>query len=233
MSEEFKIQCEVCGTIYNDLEEVCPYCGTPQPEPTAPSEEIIIEEVQYPQDLYVEEEAPLDEPIPDDAFYPDEEEELPEPDDFDDDYLPEAPFVEDDIFAVAGETDEIYPAAESPLPTGVYIDDLSKPVVYDDELEPVEALYDEEDAEDEEEETAPRFQRRGRLLLGCLGAFICIGVLYAGIGVLAAYNGLQERAADVQSEAQESYQRGEAHLTTGNIELAIAEFERALSLNPN
>jgi hypothetical protein len=31
MTEEFDIQCESCGTIYSTLEDVCPYCGQPQP----------------------------------------------------------------------------------------------------------------------------------------------------------------------------------------------------------
>lgn len=233
MSEEFQIQCQTCGTLYNDLEEVCPYCGTPQSESEPLIEPVFIEEAPYLEEPYVEEETLAEESLPDeeDAYYPDSVEEPFEEDYLDEYPAPETSFAdeEDDIFAVAGE-----PATAYPLDFAY--GDLAKPPVYDDEFnltepEPFSLAEDEED--EDEEEPKPRFQRRGRLLLGCLGAFICIGVLYGGIGVLAAYNGLQERADDVQAEADLHYQRGEDQLLTGNIELAIAEFERALSLNPN
>src|SRR3712207_5995060 len=45
MSAEFNVQCRSCGTIYNDLQDVCPYCGVPQPSTTSalPAEQVIVE----------------------------------------------------------------------------------------------------------------------------------------------------------------------------------------------
>ena len=72
-----------------------------------------------------------------------------------DGYPVEGPFVEDDIFAIAGEeTDQ----AE-----------------YDDEYD---ELYDEYEDEFNEAEAAPRRLTWPRLLFGCLGILLCIGLFY-------------------------------------------------------
>jgi Tol biopolymer transport system component/tetratricopeptide (TPR) repeat protein len=214
MSEEFTVQCQSCGTLYNDLQEVCPYCGEPQPsfdELPDPQEELPGEPL-LEEDLYEDQE----EFLPDDAhpyhsvnMLPDEEylsatDELPE-----DEYLAaEDHFADDDIFAIAGENgfDEY--------------DELGEYDEYDDDAE-------------FEDEAAPHHFTGRRILLGCLGIFLCLGLLYGGIGLLAVRRGLEERALSTQAESETHYQRGQEHLANDSIELAIAEFELALSINPN
>jgi hypothetical protein len=44
---------------------------------------------------------------------------------------------------------------------------------------------------------------------------------------------LEERTSIAHSESQQHYERGQTHLAENAIELAIAEFERAVALNPN
>jgi hypothetical protein len=82
MDQTFTIQCPHCGTYYNDLQDVCPYCGEPQPEDSAPTPaEYQLESTAAPEPDYPYPAAP------------------------DNDYPPEAPFAqdEDDIFAIAGQ----------------------------------------------------------------------------------------------------------------------------------
>ncbi|MGQ9502303.1 MAG: tetratricopeptide repeat protein [Anaerolineae bacterium] len=55
---------------------------------------------------------------------------------------------------------------------------------------------------------------------------------YAGIGGVAIYQGLQQRAAITRQEAEAHYQRGLQHIQNGVYELAIAEFEHTLRLDP-
>jgi tetratricopeptide (TPR) repeat protein len=67
-------------------------------------------------------------------------------------------------------------------------------------------------------------------------AVVAIAVLVilaiAGIGVLAVYYGLEDRAKIEYQTAEEHYNRGLAQLEQGELELAIAEFERVIKLNP-
>jgi len=72
----------------------------------------------------------------------------------------------------------------------------------------------------------------GRALTGCLLAFSCVVLIFAAIGAVAAYQGLQDRAALTRQEASVHYERGLAHLEAGQLELAIAEFELTLRLDP-
>jgi len=71
-----------------------------------------------------------------------------------------------------------------------------------------------------------------RAIGGCLVAFACVAFVYAGIGGVAVYQGLQQRAAVTRQEAEGHYQRGLQHVQNGAYELAIAEFEHALRLDP-
>ena len=71
-----------------------------------------------------------------------------------------------------------------------------------------------------------------RAIGGCLLAFICVVLIYLAIGGAAVYQGLQERAALNQQEAATHYQRGLDHVKAGEYELAIAEFEHTLRLDP-
>ena len=72
-----------------------------------------------------------------------------------------------------------------------------------------------------------------RLSMGCLSIFMCIGLYFGGIGVFAAYQGYQEKANEIQTQVQSHFNRGQAHLESGDYERAKAEFNYALSLDPN
>jgi TolB protein len=63
-------------------------------------------------------------------------------------------------------------------------------------------------------------------------AFACVVLMYTGIGGVAIYQGLQQRAAITRQEAEAHYQRGMQHLQNGAYELAIAELEHTLRLDP-
>ncbi len=82
----------------------------------------------------------------------------------------------------------------------------------------------------------PEAGRRGwtlsRAVFGCLLAFACVVLIFVGIGAVAAYQGLQERAALTRQEATVHYERGLAHMQAGQYEFAIAEFEHTLRLDP-
>ena len=71
-----------------------------------------------------------------------------------------------------------------------------------------------------------------RTVGGCLLAFACVVLMYIGIGGIAVYQGLQQRAAITRQEAEAHYQRGLQHLQNEAYELAIAELEHTLRLDP-
>ncbi len=229
MTDQFTIQCQSCGTLYNDLQDVCPYCGETQP--------IATEKTVHLVDEYETDEAYLNQPddlqqqsLHEDEYFADDEELSTAP----------APFADDDIFAIAGEDD----------PDDEYDDDGFYDEKPDDELADTyddDSLYYDEHADlyhDEHQEAvdfaeeelplapARRFTFR-RLFTGCLGLVLCGLLFYGGVGVLAVRQGLQERNQNNLVEAQEHYQKGQAYLANNSIELAMAEFERAIMLNPN
>ena len=72
----------------------------------------------------------------------------------------------------------------------------------------------------------------GRAIGGCLLAFTCVVIIFLAIGGVAAYQGLQDRAALTRQQAAVHYERGLAHLQAGEYELAIAELEHTLRLDP-
>ncbi|RME97596.1 MAG: hypothetical protein D6768_19270, partial [Chloroflexi bacterium] len=234
MTQEFTIQCPQCGTLYNDLQEVCPYCGEPQP---AAGPENPVFPADFPDDDAIpprEEDVLFDEPEP--ALYDDEA------------GYADDPFAEDDIFAVAGPPveqvtqDEYLPPDYGDDYDEAYYDEAGgwaepEPYLPDDDLAgydnlPPVAPEFEPDEADVEFETAPKRLRFRRVALGCLGFLLCAGLLYGGITVMAVRSGLQERAQLAQDESQERFQKGQALLAENSIELAIAEFERAVKLNP-
>ncbi|NLD43086.1 MAG: hypothetical protein GX657_06285 [Chloroflexi bacterium] len=57
-------------------------------------------------------------------------------------------------------------------------------------------------------------------------------MLIMGVGVAAVYYGMKDRTAAIQTAAQLHYDRGVAHLAQQELELAVAELELALQLNP-
>lgn len=229
MTDEFTIQCQSCGTYYNDLQDVCPYCGEPQPASTqqdiAPVEEALLPD-EPAHEFYAGPFIPGQEDAPADEFY------LPA--EAAEDFLPDAPFIDDDIFAVAGATEESLDE--------LIIDDEDSGDDYEQEIHypyPVAqqlAIEPPNQADgllvDNAPAAASRFTWR-RILSGCLGLVICGILLYGGIGLLAVREGLQERAQIAQTESQAHYERGQEHLANNAIELAIAEFEQAIKLNPN
>jgi TolB protein len=71
-----------------------------------------------------------------------------------------------------------------------------------------------------------------RAIGGCLLAFACVVGIFLVIGAVATYQGLQERAALNRQEAVAHYQTGLVYVEAGHYELAIAEFEHTLRLDP-
>jgi tetratricopeptide (TPR) repeat protein len=212
MSQEFTVQCQNCGTLFPGIHDVCPYCGEPQPLP----------EPDYGDEL------PHDDELIDDEAS-DDEEYLEEAD-----FPPDEPYAEeeDNIFAIAGE-EEYEEEEDDDDDDESYEDDED---YYDEEFEDEEydEIYDDEVYDDEYDELEERPRRVWpRVLLGCLGMLLCVLVFYGGIGMFATYQGLQERTTEIQTRAEDHYQRGQNNLTNDQIELAIAEFEEALRLNPN
>ncbi len=80
----------------------------------------------------------------------------------------------------------------------------------------------------------PRLWPRVRVVILALLSFLC---LLAAASLVAGYTGYRQGERDRQEQriamADEHYQRGLARLDAGEYELAIAEFEYALQLDPN
>jgi outer membrane protein assembly factor BamD (BamD/ComL family) len=95
------------------------------------------------------------------------------------------------------------------------------------ELPPVEGL-------DEDPEYGSRVGTRVWLwtLIAALVVVLLAGYVVA-LGVLGIYDGLKDRSIENQQVAQEHYSLGLSQLEAGNYELAIAEFDLALSHDAN
>jgi tetratricopeptide (TPR) repeat protein len=94
----------------------------------------------------------------------------------------------------------------------------------------------EDDFEQEQSSNRAPVRRRltfRRVAGGCLTFIVCALLFYGGIGVMAVRSGLQERSRLAFTESQSHYERGQELLQEESIELAIAEFERAVKLNPS
>jgi tetratricopeptide (TPR) repeat protein len=219
MTDIFEIQCKSCGSLYLSEEAACPYCGQPQPEFISDADE------PYDQDY-----------LPEDVFYPNQAEQLTYADDetalpyqaaleqYEADYhgQPDYDTYEED-YAPA----ELYPAHQEFDPYYPPQAERSYPLKADDQ----ELTGFDQEAEPAAEARPRRFTWR-HTLLGCGGTLLCIVLFYGGIGLFAAYQGLQEQTSAKQAEAIEHYQRGQQHLANNSLDLAIAEFELAVSLNP-
>jgi len=68
--------------------------------------------------------------------------------------------------------------------------------------------------------------------VGCWLAFACVVLIFGAIGAVATYQGLQERAALARQQANVHYERSLVYLEAGQYELAIAELEHTLRLDP-
>ncbi|MFH1085572.1 MAG: tetratricopeptide repeat protein [Chloroflexota bacterium] len=83
-------------------------------------------------------------------------------------------------------------------------------------------------------EAAPGAQRRGcGLSLAVIGIALAVMLVIAGAGVLAVYYGLNDRAKIEYQAAQTHYDKGLGYMQQGQYEMAIAEFDLALKLDPN
>ncbi|MBC7263044.1 MAG: tetratricopeptide repeat protein [Chloroflexi bacterium] len=84
---------------------------------------------------------------------------------------------------------------------------------------------------EEEVQTAPRRGcGRWAMLLGLVVGFSLL--LVVGLGIVGVYQGLQDRNRTNRTAAAAHYDKGLAAMAQGNYELAEAEFELAVSLNP-
>lgn len=82
-------------------------------------------------------------------------------------------------------------------------------------------------------ESAPPRRSFWRPAIGCFSTFVCVLLIYVIIGLAGAFEGLQERQAIRQQNAEEHYQRGLTYLEQGQLDLAIAEFDLTLTLDSN
>lgn len=73
------------------------------------------------------------------------------------------------------------------------------------------------------------WRRTGTVLIAALTVLL----LVVGVGLAGVYFGLRDRATLTAEAAEMHYQRGVAYLAEGNNELAHAELEMALRLDPN
>lgn len=221
MTELFEIECPSCGTLYLSHEAACPYCGQPQPEfieePLAYDENYVPEEGFYPDSVE----------YPDEEFYPDSAEYPAYPAEstalalYEQAALVEYEADYADPYDDAYEEDYMAWDAQPDLASYDPLADVYRP--HPAEFRPEHELV---------AEIRPKRFTWRRTALGCLGTLICIALFYGGIGLLAAYQGLQEQTLAKQTEALEHYQRGQQHLAENSLELAVAEFELAVSLNP-
>ena len=256
MAEQFAFQCQYCGTSYNHPQANCPYCGERQPFTREELE--MYAAAQHGYDDQAEES--LDDGYYDDdpyAAHDHDPNHLPYEDPhYQDDYLPEEEPYPDEMYAQPDhfdpDTQYVDDYADDPyLPNE---EAYHEPTYYNEAAYQDETVYADDPnrhyTRDYQQYTqggyqpavepaapaaapAPRRLTWRRAGLGCLGILVCIGLFYGGLGLLAVREGLQERAVLVQDEADDHYQKGLEHLDNQELDLAIAEFELALSINPN
>lgn len=96
---------------------------------------------------------------------------------------------------------------------------------------PLPPPFSEEPVGEESVTAAPgRGCGRWAMLLGLMVGFVLLFVV--GLGIVGVYQGLQDRNRINRAAAVEHYNKGLAAMAQGNYELAEAEFELAVSLNP-
>ncbi|MBN1401160.1 MAG: zinc-ribbon domain-containing protein [Anaerolineae bacterium] len=82
-------------------------------------------------------------------------------------------------------------------------------------------------------EPLPVQERQGcGLSLAVIAIALAVMVAIAGVGALAVYYGMNDRVQAEQQAASEHYLKGVNHAERGELELAVAEFELALQLDP-
>ncbi len=204
MNEPYLIECEYCGAMYSDLEEMCPHCGQPQAEEfTNEYEEDYQDEAEF---------------LPDDAAYNQQDDFFPSKNNFfvhdiESDYLTdETAFSHEQSQYVAPEVQTHYDEYGQPIGRGYF----GRLDYHDDEIAPKNRAF-----------------KGWQIGLGCLTLLLCVGLYFGGIGLLAVYQGLKEQATETDTQVRMHYERGRVYLEGKNFERAIAEFEYALSLDPN
>ncbi len=202
------IQCDHCGLVYDEQLPACPQCRQANPF-------FGDAETAYPDD-------PYDDRY-NDAYAPYQPE--------DNTFLHEELYPNDDLYHP---DDDLYPNERNfyTPPAADYAAAVAAPP-----YAPYDEFVDEYDIPPAVNES-PASERRwystlGRLLVGCAALFGCFGLYYGGIGVYAVFQGYQEQLVENQTERELYYNRGQAFLESGNLERAIAEFEYALSLDPD
>lgn len=241
MSQEFNLQCQSCGTLFSDYHEECPYCGEPQPIP--PGYEALLAEEIY-DEAYVEEESYRfqDETLPDEAYTPPPVNVL--------DYTRPKGQADEEFASDLSSTEAYHRAYfeaefradpdEAEPPYARY----TKPAYGEAPAPDMPAEYAGYPAVDELDRLEPEAYQASagpvlgiftwrRLLAGCLGVVLCLGLFYGAIALFAVREGLAERTVKTQAEAEAHYQKGQEHLANQTIDLAIAEFEMAISIDPN
>lgn len=241
--KNFNYQCQHCGTLYNDPQAECPYCGEPQP--------FVFEDEPFEEQdgIRVEEEHYLPESDADHEAYYSSGDDLPSRDRtaaneyFDDPYSHEDTYIADLSQSAAVDLRDYtgHPKEEEPYYDDPSYESESYPhprqrsrVGYRDPHDEVGEFGPTDQFEDGVDEASwtSRFTWR-RMSLGCLGTLLCVGLFFGGVGLLAVRQGLSERAVMTQAESDEHYQKGLEHLDNDEIDLAIAELELAVSINPN
>lgn len=220
MDEKFTIQCDNCGTVYDNEAAICPECG--HPPPLIPPEEQYqsveseesVDELSLTDELYRQTGLYDDEAVyPTEDFYPDDPY-LDETEDYlvdsvERDYMPDA------------YNGSFYPAAAPPSDYAKYEYEYDTPP----SGVPIVAAP--------QTPARSRWRTLARLTVGCLTVILCAGFFYLSIGVFAVYSGYNEQLTEVETEVEARYSQGLSHLEAGNYERAIAEFNYVLTLNPN
>lgn len=92
-----------------------------------------------------------------------------------------------------------------------------------------------EETNKEESTEVPQTENRregcGRTML-VLGIALLVVLIILGLGAAGVYYGLQDRARTERRAAMQHYNKGLTHLEEGNLELAVAELEHAVALDP-
>ncbi|MDM8529281.1 hypothetical protein QUF58_13885 [Anaerolineales bacterium HSG24] len=206
MNEQFTIECDQCHNIYEDIEDACPHCGQPNPNPIDPEASYPADDYQYGDEAdYVDDPYyPVEEEYAEEEEYEEYEEEYEEG--YEEDYADE--YVDEEYVVTYDDPYNPYtdPYTDPHAPPGVDLVSETKP--------------------------SP-FYRFLRFSLGCLLIVACTVFSFVTIGAFGVYNGYQEVAAEVDSKTQTHYDKGIAHLESENYERAISEFDYALSFDPN
>ncbi|MGD1991645.1 MAG: tetratricopeptide repeat protein [Anaerolineae bacterium] len=101
-------------------------------------------------------------------------------------------------------------------------------------LSQAEGEEGDESEEEDVESGQPTLWQRARIVLIAFAIFLCLLIAFGSVGgYVGVQHGEATRVAARLNEAEEHYQRGIARLDAGEFELALAEFEYALELNPN